>query len=604
MVKVKMKLKIISVLLLITLLSVKAFAVPACPYPMEVKQPDGTKIKIQKKGDEFFGWTEDLQGYTVAQDSKSKEWVYASYEGGNRIQATKYQVGKIDPTTINGISRNLKADKFSTRSYSKRMTLQSEHPKKVIISSGTVKNLVILVAFSDLDFVRTKQEFEDLFNKRNYNTTRTSVKDFYLENSYGALEIDSIITYVKLDKGYAYYGENDIWGDDKRPREMVREAIMKLDAQGFDFTQCDSDGDKVLDILTVVHAGEGEEAYGDYDTIWSHQWNIGQRYLTHDNIYVFEYNTVPELYSTSITGIGVICHELGHVIGMPDLYDTTYSSRGAGAFCLMASGSWNGYGYVPSHMSAWCKYAMGWAKPIVIDEEGQYSIGDSVKSNTAFYKLSGDTFKSREYFLIENRQGTGFDRSLPGTKRGVLIWHIDESIYDNSNPGHYKVDLEEADGSNDLALNRSSGNDLHYFREGNNTEFADFTIPSSRSYSGEMTGKPVKHISDSEEIMYFTVGDGVDDFMKLKNIRYYPNPIRPSKGFGYANMNFTDMPAGTTIKIYTLTGKLVNTLKADSEGIALWNGKNESGNNVASGIYLVHIEKNNNRRIIKIAVER
>ena len=89
------------------------------------------------------------------------------------------------------------------------------------------------------------------------------------------------------------------------------------------------------------------------------------------------------------------------------------------------------------------------------------------------------------------------------------------------------------------------------------------------------------------------------------DMKYYPNPIRPSKGLNYAKMNFTNMPAGTRIKIYTMLGRVVRELKADASGMAVWDGKNNAGEKAASGVYIVYMEDGDgNKKRIKVAVER
>lgn len=86
------------------------------------------------------------------------------------------------------------------------------------------------------------------------------------------------------------------------------------------------------------------------------------------------------------------------------------------------------------------------------------------------------------------------------------------------------------------------------------------------------------------------------------NVRAYPNPFRPSKG--HSEMTFSDIPVESKIKIYTLTGELLRELTADSGGQAPWNGKNNSGEDVASGVYVAFIEGNGGKKNIKVAIQR
>jgi hypothetical protein len=273
----------------------------------------------------------------------------------------------------------------------------------------------------------------------------------------------------------------------------------------------DADNDGWVDGLTIIHAGGGEEYSGnDTSYIWSHKWSMSST-VTYDGKSLWEYHTEPERRgwdstpsTQGITRIGVICHENGHFLGLPDLYDYGYDSKGAGDFCLMAGGSWNGNsGTQPAHMSAWCKKELTWLTPTVITASGTYSV-PRVENNQTVYRLGG-TFPSTQYFLVENRQGYGFDSSLPGSTRGLLIWHVDETQANNNDQTHYKVDLEEASGTQHLELNSNEGDDADYFRLGTMTTFDYGTTPNSRSYTGAALDQDITAVSASSATMTFTV---------------------------------------------------------------------------------------------------
>ncbi|MCL1972585.1 MAG: T9SS type A sorting domain-containing protein [Endomicrobia bacterium] len=91
----------------------------------------------------------------------------------------------------------------------------------------------------------------------------------------------------------------------------------------------------------------------------------------------------------------------------------------------------------------------------------------------------------------------------------------------------------------------------------------------------------------------------------FENMKYYPNPLQPSKGLNYSKMHFSNIPAGTRIKIYTMLGRAVRELEADASGMAVWDGKNNAGAKAASGVYIVYMKDGSgNEKRIKIAVER
>ncbi len=494
----------------LALFSSRALGVKAAPEPAVVQQPDGSKVTIYLQGDEYLHWNEDEAGFPVVKSADGLWWVYAREDLGV-LAPTSYIVGRVDPLAA-GISKpNIASMRAAIR---QSPMLQADDGVQKAPAAGTMKNLVVLVNFSDLAITNTTLEFDNLFNQIGYTTDGAagSVKDYYNETSYGTYSVQSTVAAaVTLASGYAYYGANDAYGNDLRPRLMVQQALAALEARGFNFAAMDGNGDGWVDGLTIIHAGGGEEYSGnDANYIWSHAWAMTST-VTYDGVSMRQYHTEParrgwdSTPSTwGITRIGVICHETGHFIGLPDLYDYGYDSRGAGLFCLMAGGSWNGsYGTKPAHMSAWCKADLGWVTPTLITGSGFFTLSQAATVAQS-YKLQGP-FPATQYFLVENRQGAGFDSGLPGTQRGLLIWHVDETMSNNDDQTHYLVDLEEASGTQHLALNANSGEDSDYFRSGNATEFNATTTPNNLSYTNVPLGLDIAGVSGTGPSMTFLV---------------------------------------------------------------------------------------------------
>ncbi|MFO7534940.1 MAG: M6 family metalloprotease domain-containing protein [Kiritimatiellia bacterium] len=490
-------------------------AVPACPEYDEAKQPAGGRVRIFLKGDEFLHWHADAAGYTVLRDSAGR-WVYAEKTAGGELAPSGALVGEADPG-VRGIPKRLLPEREAARGAAmRRLRLPPlsgfKDAARRVPRQGQMKNLVLLVEFADLPHTYSKKQVEALFTAPGYvaDGAAGSVNDYFREVSYGALDVDSVVTeWIALDHGYAYYGK-DMWGFDIRPREMVEEALAKLEASGFDFSTVDGDRDGAVDCLTVIHAGGGQEYAGnDPGYIWSHQWELIQPVM-YDGTWLRFYNTEPErrgrdgnVASQGLARIGVICHEIGHMLGLPDLYDYEYDSEGAGAFCLMAGGSWNGQlGSQPAHLNAWCKAVVGWVAPVPVEAAGSFTC-QQVETAPAVYKVALG-FPATEHFLVENRQGVGFDRSLPGNKRGLLVWHIDDTVADNDDQGRYRVDLEEASGTQHLERNENEGDDRDYFRAGNLAAFDAETSPGSGSYDGVKLGLSLFNISGSADVMTFS----------------------------------------------------------------------------------------------------
>ncbi|NIP36684.1 MAG: M6 family metalloprotease domain-containing protein, partial [Thermoplasmata archaeon] len=281
-------------------------------------------------------------------------------------------------------------------------------------------------------------------------TGTNSMRSYFNEVSYDKLTIDgTAYGWYEADNDMAYYGKPEGGNHDSRNfYQLVAEAVRAADPD-VDFSQYDTNRDRIIDGICLVHAGRDEATGGGANTIWSKQ-SVYPGTLRVDGVYLGYYFTVSE-YSP----VGVYVHEFGHMLGLPDLYDTDYSSTGVGMWDVMGSGAWGNWGRTPTHPSAWSKLYMGWVDPTVISNyvEGReinYMEGDSPE----VIKLP--TEKSNEYFLLENRYQTNYDRYLPGS--GILIWHIDTDVINqwiyynrvNNNEARKGVDLEEGSGTQDL----------------------------------------------------------------------------------------------------------------------------------------------------------
>jgi immune inhibitor A len=275
---------------------------------------------------------------------------------------------------------------------------------------------------------------------------------------------------------------------------MARDAVIASDPT-VDFTPYDNDGNGFVDAFIMIHAGAGGEVTGSSDDIWSHKWTLDGGARAVDQTKIFGYLTVPEDCK-----IGVCAHELGHLLfGFPDLYDTDSTSEGIGNWCLMAAGSWGGGGDTPVHPSAWCKANQGWVTIDNLKTDAAVNVPD-VKTSNKVLRLWKNGAPGDEYFLLENRQQTGFDISLPGN--GLLIWHIDDSQSTNTDEKHYKVALMQADGKRDMEHNANRGDAGDpYPGTGNNRTFNAISDPNSKSYANADTSVAVTGIGVSGATM-------------------------------------------------------------------------------------------------------
>jgi immune inhibitor A len=367
---------------------------------------------------------------------------------------------------------------------------------------GTVRVIVVLVEFPDQRFDpgHDLAHFKRLFFSNN-SAGQKSVRDYYREVTNDLVQIEGeVVGPYLLPNAIATYahGASGIGAALPNAQTMAFDAAV-LARHAVDFSPYDNDHDGYVDAYVIVHAGLGGEVTGNPHDIWSHKWVFSGGPLPVNSTKLYAYLTVPE-----DAKIGVCCHELGHLLfGFPDLYDPDYSSHGVGNWCLMAGGSWGGGGDVPTHPSAWCKANQGWVAVDNPTSNGSVRLED-VKSSHRIQRLWRNGAASTEYFLLENRQQTQFDASLPG--HGLLIWHIDENIAGNSNELHYKVALLQADGRNDLAhppspTNRGGDQGDPFPGATANTKFGDNTRPNSKAYNGQPTGVSVTQISEHNGVV-------------------------------------------------------------------------------------------------------
>ncbi|MBD3290728.1 M6 family metalloprotease domain-containing protein, partial [candidate division KSB1 bacterium] len=380
-----------------------------------------------------------------------------------------------------------------------------------------------------------------LFDGPNPTGTMT---DYYEKISYGSFTLDGdVFGWYQAPGTQSFYANRESGLAGGAPQFVMDLAILadsevdfgKYDNDGPDGIPNSGDDDGTVDALVIVHTGGGAEA-GDSDNIWSHRWSLSGGgvgvYTTNDpranggRIRINDYIIQPELSGdgtqNDLIEIGVFCHEFGHALGLPDLYDTddppAETSEGVGNWCLMGGGSYGGDGRhsgKPVHMSAWCKEALGWIIPVVVDANYQdlqfpqvesdvppvvYKIWRNGNVDSYLSRFGADLPLGREYFLVENRQKTGFDEYI--YSGGLLIWHVDNSRISNRDELHKLVDLEAADGMRHLDDGYNRGDIGDPFPGGmNNTAFDEFSNPNSLDYNENPTQVAVWNISQPDSVM-------------------------------------------------------------------------------------------------------
>jgi immune inhibitor A len=468
------------------LASAPALAVPAPPFPIQLENEDGSVLWGRMFGDEHLSWLEDLAGFSLAFDPNLGAWCYAELAEDGRLQPTLIRAGSVEPASL-GFERHLRPSPEVRREVRARRDARTPSPLPAPPPSpGVVPNLVLLVRFANQTTTFQPADFEPVFNGAS-----GSVQAYYREVSFERITLQSTMTsWLALPNNDLYYAYNDqVYNN---PDDMVRHAVQILNGQGFDFTRFDQNPrDGTIDAITVIHSGGGYENTGNRNHIHSHYSPLYPSLTTHDGIRINAYHTAPELRSggTRITQIGVIVHETAHFFGLPDLYDYDGDSSGVGMWCLMASGPWAGPGMdgtVPTHLSAWGKYKLGFISPTVLQASTANLVVHPASQNPEALLLNTG-MPTRQYFIAENRQMLGFDAHLPG--EGLLIYHVDENQRDNDDQNHYLVDVEQADGRRDLNTNPYNQGDWgDAWPNGSKNLFGPSSTPNSIAY-GQSTSR-------------------------------------------------------------------------------------------------------------------
>ncbi len=498
--------------LYIICLTMEMLAVPAYPGLIDIKQPDGKTVNVFLKGDEITHWFVSTDGYTLLYDNQGV-LKYATKDIKGDLVASEFIAKNAENRTSSeqNYLRNISKGLFYSPSQlsmlssirAARQTDQRSFPP-----TGNRKLVMILIGFTDLAFTKTQTEFYNLANQDAYaiNGAYGSIKKWFQDVSFNQL---SLTTDVKgpftASNTMAYYGANDSYGDDLRPRELVTEAVNLANATT-NFADYDNDSNGAVDGVYVIFAGYGEEAGASANAIWSHAWSIPS--VTLDGKTITTYSCSPELSGTSgsaITNIGVICHEFSHVCGLPDFYDTDYAGSGGQSFDLgdwdpMASGSWNDDGRRPPFHNGYSRNAMGWQTTTILSSSTNITLPNSAQNNVS-YRFNTSTIN--EYFMVENRQQISWDAYIP--YHGMLIYHVDKNYSGwstgkiNAVPTHQGMDIEEAD--NTLTTDTYSGDPFP--GTSSKTSFTDTTTPSSKSWANANTAKPITGITEVGGVISF-----------------------------------------------------------------------------------------------------
>jgi M6 family metalloprotease-like protein len=477
-----------------------------------IVQPNGDTVHCFASGDEFNNWLHDQENYTIIQDPVTGYYVYALKHDDELIPST-FIVGKSDPHAAGiekGVSRSIsKMEERKDILFSMGNGRAVNAPTK-----GTLNNIVVYIRFNDEpEFTDSKIVYEDMFNATAPNAN--SLYNYFKEVSYNQLSVRSFFypltngaTVVSFKDSHprSYYQPYNAvtnpmgYTSDQiasREHTLLENAVNALSSQIPKDLVVDGDHDGIIDNVCFIVYGAPT---GWDNLLWPHQWHLYTRSVYINGAKIDAYNLQLQTMTLSDQA-GVLCHEMFHSLGSPDLYHYYYSTNIApvGAWDLMERNM-----NPPQHMTAYMKYRYGkWINAIqTITAPGTYTLNPLASATNNCYKIASP-FSSTEYFVIEYRKRTGvFENSLPG--EGLIVSRINASLdgKGNSNGPPDEVYILRPQGTatangmiNNAALSNNTGRIAINFS----------TDPSPLLSTGTQSGLYITAVSNIDNSISFTV---------------------------------------------------------------------------------------------------
>ncbi|MET1086760.1 MAG: M6 family metalloprotease domain-containing protein [Arthrobacter sp.] len=485
------------------------------------RNPDDTEVTLRGWGNQFEAVFETIDGYTVVQ-AQDGFYEYAKLtEDGTALVASGTRVDAEDPQTLS-LPKHLRVTRQASRSHAEEArramgpvprwmqrrqedrNLRNRRPPEGLAPDGASEGpggapppgtttgdylgLVLLIDFSDFPQTIGRNEVDDFCNKPGYSGfgNNGSALDYFRDVSDGKLRYKNLVaTYYRAQHPRTYYTDPAIaYGT--RAQELIREALDKLVADGFNFSNLTADSSGFIQALSVFYAGARSNAWSQ--GLWPHSWALATPYTLSGGRKFSDYQ---------ITDLGnqltlrTFCHENGHMIcDFPDLYDydSVNVGNGIGHYSLMCFG---GADKNPTQVEAYLKHAAGWSSRVTTLAAGTTATVEAGKNDFLIHARN-----TSEYFILENRQQSGRDAALPDA--GLAIWHVDVNG-NNSNEQmtasqHYECSLEQADNRFDLERRANAG-DVEDLYGGAAGTFGAATAPSSNWWDGTASGLEIEQVS-------------------------------------------------------------------------------------------------------------
>lgn len=561
-----------------------ANAIPAKKLQKVITLTNGTQVSVELRGDEYLSWWEGTDG--TAYRATADENVFEAFD----LEAQKPAAAARRARAEQGRVARLARVKNSLKGADDKMRgLGGDH----ITYKGVKKGLVVLVDFKNKKFAdgHDLEYYKNVINGKDFTDEEEgyvgSVRDYFLAQSNGQFELDfDVVGPVTMSNNYGYYGGDGAYQKDEKVYEMIKEACDGIQDK-VNLKDYDWDGDGEADQVFFLYAGLGQASGGSAGTIWPHEselryWPCGVlSYSTGKiNTYACANELQPETQGSSryiSAGIGTICHEFSHCLGFADMYDTTGGGGyGMSVFDVMDQGSYNGNGFVPCNYTAFERIYAGWVEAIELIDPATVKDMKSVSDYGRPF-IMYNYKNTNEYFLMENRQNTGWDKGLYGSN-GLLIVHVNyvPSRWANNsvNSSAEKIQcctVVNADGSRENTQYSLQGDLYPYEVKGMtmNDEFTDESEPAAKLYTKNSDnsyalGIPITNIKRSKGSVSFLVCGG-DDKNVIDNT--FNGVVDGINGVTVANKAADN-------RIYSIDGRYLGTdASALGKGIYVVGGK-------------------------------
>lgn len=442
---------------------------------------DGTQVRAELRGDEFCQYWQASDGTCYTEQADTRLFMVAdksvlTAKGEQRRQKANAQRMRRAP----GINKS------TGRAY-----------------TGTKKGLIILVEFTDSVFAEddVQELYTNIANTEGFTNDmgfKGSVHDYFYDQSNGQFDFQfDVVGPVKMNNRSRYYGADGTYYLDTRISTMVVKACEGVD-DDVNFADYDWDDDGEVDLVAVIYAGQGQNTTGNSESIYPQEGSLSalgssETSIELDGVTIDTFACSSEKgVNSTIDGIGTICHEFSHVLGLPDMYDAvgTYDNFGMSIWDVMDMGNYLDDSFTPVAYTSYERMFCGWQEPIILSN-------DTVVSDMKPLADGGDTYiiyndnHTDEFYMLENRQAVGWDAGLSVYGNGLLILHVD---YDESTWTSNRVNSYSTQHCTIFHADDTDGSDYIYdvagdpYPYGDNNSLTTTSTPQGTLYNENTDG--------------------------------------------------------------------------------------------------------------------